>query len=281
MSDFSKEILDFSKAKILSDKRPLAIFALIQNCIQTHFPQKQDAIALEGANEEVSVHGDWSKLEHVFVNVFKNAFEADATQISITALRKETVLLLIIEDNGVGCTKEQLGSLFKSFYTTKKEKGGTGLGMSIIRSIIESHGGHISAYSKNVLNDKEHGLFLNIAFPVFETETIEAENEKDLVVLIKEGVENLSQVIRVFQNVFVNPYIVQSVNAIELKKMPLEKSAIYSSAGSIDEFKKKFGNRGRKHAFVHGSDNFVFVVNEEHNRSVHTFSEKYVLENLS
>jgi hypothetical protein len=94
------------------------------------------------------------------------------------------------------------------------------LGMCIIRSIVESHGGYISAYSKNVLSDKEHGLMLNIAFPVFENEDSEVESEKDMVVLIKEGVENLSQIIRVFQNVFVNPFIVQSVNDIDLKKMP-------------------------------------------------------------
>jgi len=281
MSDFSKEILDLSKAKILSDKRQLAIFALIQNCIQSHFPQKQDAIAIENGGEDISVHGDWNKLEHVFVNIIKNAFEAEATRISITALRKDTVLLLVIEDNGVGCTEEQLGSLFKSFYTTKKEKGGTGLGMSIMRSIVESHGGHISAYSKNVLNDTEHGLILNIAFPVYVTESKEPEDKKDLVVLIKEGIDNLALVIRVFQNVFVNPYIVQSVDDVDAKRMPLNKSAIYSSAGSIDQFKKKYGSNGQTHALVRGADNIVFVVDEAHNKMVNAFSEKYVLEHLT
>ncbi len=153
MADFSKEILNFSKARILSDKRPLAIFPLIESCVSTHFQHNQNAIIIEDPNQELSIHGDWNKLEHVFVNILKNAFEAGASRITIKALRKDTVLLLVVDDDGEGCSEDQLGNLFKSFYTTKKDKGGIGLGMCIMRSIIESHGGYISAYSKNVLNN--------------------------------------------------------------------------------------------------------------------------------
>jgi signal transduction histidine kinase len=280
MSDFSREILDFSKAKILSDKRPLSIVALIRTCIQTHFSEKQDAIVVEGPGEDISIHGDWNKLEHVFVNIIRNALEAGATKIAITALRKETVLLLIVEDNGVGCSKEQMDSLFKSFYTTKKETGGTGLGMCIMRSVIESHGGHISAYSKNVLNEKEHGLILNIAFPLYIGENEQVEDKKDPVILIKEGVDNLVQVIRVFQNVLVNPHIVQNVEDIDVPKMLREQSAVYSSAGTISLFKKKFGDLGNAHSLVGGTSNVIFVVDERNNREVHAFSENYVLQNM-
>jgi len=281
MSDFSEEILNFSKARILSDKRPLAIFPLIQGCVQMHFPNKQDAIIIEDVNKELSIHGDWGKLEHVFVNIFKNAFEAGATRISIKALRRDTVLLLVVEDDGIGCTEEQLGHLFKSFYTTKKGKGGTGLGMCIMRSIIESHGGYISAYSQNILNNGSHGIVLNIAFPVYNDEIQQPSDKKDLVVLIKDGVENLAQVIRTFQNVVIMPYIVQRVEDIDAKKIPLGKSAIYASMNSIDQFKKKYGTQGFTHVFVKGNTTIVFVVNETKNRKICAFSENYILENLS
>jgi signal transduction histidine kinase len=281
MSDFSEEILNFSKARILSDKRPLAIFPLIQGCVQMHFPNKQDAIVIEDVNKELSIHGDWSKLEHVFVNIFKNALEAGATRISIKALRRDTVLLLVVEDDGVGCTEEQSGHLFKSFYTTKKGKGGTGLGMCIMRSIIESHGGYISAYSKNVLNNGSHGLVLNIAFPVFNKDKQEESDKKDPVVLIKEGIENLAQIIHVFQNVLVTPYIVQRVEDIDTKKISLGKSAIYASTGSIDILKKKFVKQKNIHSLLDGEKNIIFVVNEaKTDKTIHTFSEKYILENL-
>jgi signal transduction histidine kinase len=281
MEEFSVEILNFSKARILSNKRPLAIFPLIEACVQMHFPLDQDAVVIEDPNLELSIHGDWNKLEHVFINIFKNAFEAGAKQISIKSLRRDTVLLLVVEDDGKGCTEEQLGQLFKSFYTTKKGKGGTGLGMCIMRSIIESHGGYISAYSKNVLNNGTQGLILNIAFPIYNEEIQHASDKKDLVVLIKEGVENLAQVIRTFQNVLIMPYIIQRVEDIDAKKIPIEKSAIYASTKSIEVFKKKFSNRsGSTHVFVGGTKNVVFVVNEMKNKTVYAFSENYLLENL-
>jgi K+-sensing histidine kinase KdpD len=280
MADFSKEILNFSKAKILSDKRPLAIFPLIKGCAQTHFPNRQGAIIIDDSPQNVSIHGDWSKLEHVFVNIFKNAFEAGASKISIKSIRRDTGLLLVVEDDGEGCTEEQLGNLFKSFYTTKKGKGGTGLGMCVMRSIVEGHGGYISAYSKNILNNGTRGLVLNIAFPIYKEEMSQSQDKKDLVVLIKEGVENLAQVIRLFQNVVVTPYIVQRVEDIDVKKIPLEKSAIYASAQSIEVFKKKFLERKNIHSLINGAKNIVFVVNESKDKTIQAFSENYILENL-
>jgi hypothetical protein len=190
------------------------------------------------------------------------------------------VLLLVVEDDGKGCTEEQLGQLFKSFYTTKKGKGGTGLGMCIMRSIIESHGGYISAYSKNALNNDTNGLVLNIAFPVYNEEIRQTSNKKDLVVLIKEGVENLAQVIRIFQNVLVTPYIIQRVEDIDAKKIPLEKSAIYASMKSIGLFRKKYGAQGFTHVLVEGNKRNIFVVNETKDKKINTFSENYILENL-
>jgi hypothetical protein len=76
------------------------------------------------------------------------------------------------------------------------------------------------------------------------------------------------------------PYIVQKADEIDSKKMPLDNTAIYASADGIDNFRKKFGSYGHTHAFVHGSKNNVFVVNESGDKSIQAFTEKYVLENL-
>ncbi|MBN1760853.1 MAG: ATP-binding protein [Chitinispirillaceae bacterium] len=284
MADFSKEILNFSKAKIVSDKRPLAIFPLIEQCLFTHFTDRREDVVLQNVDPALSIHGDWNKLEHVFVNLIKNAFEAEATTVSIKALRRDTVLLLVIEDNGDGCTDEQLGMIFKSFYTTKKRQGGTGLGMCIVRSIIESHGGCISAYSKNVLDNGSHGLILNISFPIYSEARKPLQEKSDMrdpIILIKEGVENLAHIIRVFQNVMVTPYIVQRVEEIDGKKLPGPNPAIYASMESIEVLKKRCAEQKNVHALVNGVRDAVFVAHEMKKETIRTFSENYVLEHLS
>jgi signal transduction histidine kinase len=280
MADFSKEILNFSMAKILSEKRQLALFPLLEECVKAHFADKRDAVSIEKGDAALFIHGDWLKLEHVFFNLIKNSFEADAKNISIKAFRRDTVLLLVVEDDGIGCTAEQMGLLFKSFYTTKKGKGGTGLGMCVIKSIVESHGGYINAYSKNLLNNGTHGLILILVFPIYKEIDHAPGIGRGPVVLIKEGLENLVQIIRVFQNVMISPYIVQKTDEINTKEVSLEKIAVYATADGIDKFRKKFGLLGFTHTLVPGSQNVVFVVNEMKDKSLDVFSEKYVLENI-
>ncbi len=75
--------------------------------------------------------------------------------------------------------------------------------------------------------------------------------------------------------------ISETAGDIDTKKIVLEKSAIYILAGSLDRYKKKFGSQGRLHSFVSGADHTLFVVNETDNRTIYTFSEKYILENLT
>ncbi len=280
MSEFSKDILNFSKAKILSDKRPLMISNLIIQCIQSHFAAVQKMFNVDELDMNATVHGDWNKMEHVFVNLFKNAIEAEATQITIKTIRNDSVLLLVVEDNGVGCSMEQLPSLFKSFYTTKKGKGGTGLGMCIVRSIIEGHGGHINVYSKNILDNNTHGLFFTLAFPVYEEEKNRIIDKKDQVILIKDKLENLSSVIRVFQNIMVNPHIFQSVDDITIKKTDLEKFVIFGSPASIRSFQKKIDSAGNMHMLTCSADGTTFVVNENL-KMIHVLSEKYIVESMA
>jgi signal transduction histidine kinase len=280
MSEFSKEILNFSKAKILSDKRPILISNLIIQCIQLHFHAVQKKFNVDNLDINATVHGDWDKMEHVFVNLFKNAIEAEASQITIKTIRNDSVLLLIIEDNGIGCSEKQLPQLFKSFYTTKKGKGGTGLGMCIIRSIIEGHGGYINAYSKNILNNNTRGLFFTIAFPVYTDEKNKIIDKKDQVILVKDKLENLSSIIRVFQNIQVNPHIFQSVDDINFKKMDLETFIVFGSPFSIRSFQKRVDSTGKTHMLTCGDNGTTFVVNENL-KTIHVLSEKYVIESMA
>ena len=64
-----------------------------------------------------------------------------------------------IQDNGIGMTPEVLTNIFEPFFTHNKKKG-TGLGMAIVKSIIDSHKGTIKVYSK-----KDQGTRFDIYLP--------------------------------------------------------------------------------------------------------------------
>lgn len=279
MTSFSKEILEFSKSKILKDKVSLNLCNLIHTCIETHFSDLKHSFILGKefySDIAISVSGEWSKLEQVFLNIFKNAFEAGASWISVKISQRDSVLLCIVEDDGIGCTGEQLGNIFKSFYTTKKETGGTGLGMCVVRSIIEVHGGHISAYTKNSLGNKQHGLSLHITFPRYRSEVLDTERKQNII-LIKEGLGNLAALIRVFQNVMVNPHIFQSMSEIDQRTYDLKRMTVLAAPCSIGQFRKKYGTMCKVLALVRGDGNSMFIVDESGNEYPSLFCEDYLL----
>lgn len=96
------------------------------------------------------VAADWTQLQQVFVNLAVNAMQAmlhrhcpRPTVTVRTSRAPDGGILVEIDDNGPGFPPDQVGHLFDSFFTTKE--GGLGIGLSICRSIIEAHGGRISA----------------------------------------------------------------------------------------------------------------------------------------
>ena len=90
---------------------------------------------------------DRVQLQQVFMNLMLNAIEAmkDAGgQMTIKAgLNQDDQLLISISDTGVGLPLENTERIFDAFHTTKPQ--GTGMGLAITRSIMESHGGRIWA----------------------------------------------------------------------------------------------------------------------------------------
>jgi signal transduction histidine kinase len=87
------------------------------------------------------------QLQQVFMNLMLNAIEAmkDAGgQMTIkSGLNQDDQLLISISDTGVGLPLENTERIFDAFHTTKPQ--GTGMGLAITRSIMESHGGRIWA----------------------------------------------------------------------------------------------------------------------------------------
>jgi signal transduction histidine kinase len=93
------------------------------------------------------VPADRVQLQQVFMNLMLNAIEAmkeSGGELSITTrLAEDGGLLISVSDTGIGLPAGKADQMFKAFFTTKPQ--GTGMGLAISRSIIESHGGRLWA----------------------------------------------------------------------------------------------------------------------------------------
>ena len=94
-------------------------------------------------NEADKIVADRDRLAQVFDNLFRNALEAMpwGGTLKISAKKESDIYRIKVSDEGKDFSTEERERIFEPFYTTKS--GGTGLGLTISREIIEAHGGKI------------------------------------------------------------------------------------------------------------------------------------------
>jgi len=115
----------------------------------------ESAIKQVSGGEMLMVSGDRDELQTAFVNLLDNAVKYSGDDPKIT-VKTQTAgftnkIAVIIKDKGVGIPPSELKQIFKRFYrstSTKTDAKGTGLGLFIVKSIIERHGGTVTAESK-------------------------------------------------------------------------------------------------------------------------------------
>lgn len=165
----AKDILEASSLTQLTHTRFIGIPELIEGCILDHFSEERDLFDLQFAADIPPVEADFLKLERVFLNLFRNAREAGANGILVRITASPERLRILVEDDGEGCSAEQIGKLFRPLYTTKKTQGGTGLGLYMVKAILESHGGSIRAESKNGSAGNGSGMVFTLELPITQS----------------------------------------------------------------------------------------------------------------
>ena len=120
-----------------------------------------------------------SLLQQVVFNLVQNACQAVADlEPSLRQIRVHTQLqknqaVLFVEDSGQGISPADYKNIFKPFFTTKKERGGTGLGLNISRDIVQSFNGHLQAGPSSL-----GGACFSLSLPIAPTNTTLCPPEK-------------------------------------------------------------------------------------------------------
>jgi signal transduction histidine kinase len=105
------------------------------------------SVRLDLAADLPRVLGDRVQLQQVLINLVINGIEAMRTltdrprELLVKSAKNADAVLIQVQDSGKGLDREQVGRIFEPFFTTKPQ--GIGMGLSIGRSIIESHGGRL------------------------------------------------------------------------------------------------------------------------------------------
>jgi signal transduction histidine kinase len=125
-------------------------------------------LASETTSVELLVNCDQTQLQQVIINLALNAMDAMSAvpavtrNISISTTRVEKFADVMVSDTGPGISADILKSVFELFFSTKPQ--GMGMGLSIVRSIVEAHGGQIWTEGKT-----GNGAVFHIRLPLSGT----------------------------------------------------------------------------------------------------------------
>ena len=138
----------------------LSIAELVQAAIQRmEQPYKQKNISLQGNLPPglPDVPGDRDRLMQVLINLLDNAcqYTPPGGQVSVEVKRQGQEVLVAVHDSGMGIPPEHLPNVFTRFYREDKSRsrqagGGSGIGLTIARHLVEAHGGRLWAESQGV-----------------------------------------------------------------------------------------------------------------------------------
>jgi len=168
------DLLDISRVitgKLRINARPVDIAASLESALQNIRPAaeaKQIQIEVEREPYATVVTGDSERLQQVFWNLLSNAvkFTPRGGRVTVKIARTDSQLEITVADTGAGIREEFLPYIFDRFTqadtTTSRRHAGLGLGLAIVRHIVELHGGTVSAESDGL----GKGASFRITLPV-------------------------------------------------------------------------------------------------------------------
>ena len=163
LNKLARDLLGYAKVQKLELER-IRVKALVENVYEKLGPKLKSKMVtpkMEIPETLPPIYGDKDRLTQVFINLISNSVEAmkqSGGTVEVKAERDGDKLIIRCIDNGSGIPKEMKEKLFMPFVSGKK--GGTGLGLALVKKIIEDHDGDI------VLGDNDRGTEFIIKLPL-------------------------------------------------------------------------------------------------------------------
>ncbi len=182
------DILDLSR--IISGTMKLSTHSLniagsifeVAKSFEAGFASKNIQLSINCEDEHTQILGDNLRIKQVINNLLSNAlkFTAKGGTVHVRGRREHSNYLFRVKDNGKGMTQDQIARVFERFYQGKDShnKLGLGLGLSIVKSLVEMHGGEIRAESDGPNSGTTFFVSLPIAPLSLHDDIIETKNSE-------------------------------------------------------------------------------------------------------
>jgi PAS domain S-box-containing protein len=180
MSRLLEDLLDVSRIahdKLALRRQRVELSEVVHNAIETCGPQLDagnHAIKVSLPDGPISLHADPVRLEQVFSNLISNAakYTPAGGHIRITGERLGDEVAIAVKDDGIGIAPELLPRLFEIFSqgerALERSQGGLGVGLSLVRGLLELHGGRVEAKSGGIGRGSEFTVHLPLLGSSFE-----------------------------------------------------------------------------------------------------------------
>jgi len=154
INNIVQQLLEFSKPRPLTLQKG-SIHRIIDSTLDllTNNLFKSSVVVKKRYEASGDLRMDPQQIRQVFLNLFLNSIQAmpEGGMLTIHTKNQTTddgrqILVVAVEDTGIGIPQEHIGRVFDPFYTTNNESG-TGLGLAIVYGILQEHGGEISVKS--------------------------------------------------------------------------------------------------------------------------------------
>jgi len=156
------DLLDVNRigqGKIVLQKKRISIADAVQNALDSARPlieSQQHELLVDLPSEPLLVDGDLIRLSQAFTNLLNNAakYTNRGGRIRLIITRQGGDAVIAVEDNGVGIAAEMLPKVFDMFTqldrSLEKSQGGLGIGLHLVKRLVEMHGGSIEAHSRGL-----------------------------------------------------------------------------------------------------------------------------------
>jgi signal transduction histidine kinase len=156
LAKISSRLRDFARAE-----NPIAVGATALTRPIAHLRLAFPTLEVSASGDlEAALRISEENAAIIFSNLADNAVRHGSTGLDISAARQDDRMGIKVADNGEGVSPNNRGQIFDSFFTTRRDSGGTGMGLAIVRAMLDAHGGAIR------LVEAEHGTAFELTIPV-------------------------------------------------------------------------------------------------------------------